>query len=66
MFFNTVIASAILAYLAAAAPTKHEPETIATVAPIESTLAALSLTQQLHLADASADRFALLQQDEQF
>jgi hypothetical protein len=66
MLFNSVIASAVVIYVAAAAPTYPEPGQSTTIASVTPATTALSFTQQLSLADTAADRFALLPQDEQF
>ena len=66
MLFNSIIASAVLAYVAVAAPTSPEPAPTTTVAPAPLASTGPSLTQQLFLADTAADRFTLLPKDEQF
>ncbi|KAG4419440.1 hypothetical protein IFR04_007397 [Cadophora malorum] len=60
MQFTSVLASAILAYVAVAAPapTANAPAPTTTVAPPAET--GLSITQKLFLADTAIDRFALL------
>ena len=76
MLFNSVIATAILASSALAAPqfsrrngNSTKPVTTTSSAPPASTTAAaggLSLTAQLFLADTAVDRFALLPNDSDF
>lgn len=66
MLLNSILAPAVLAYVAAAAPTYPELAPTTAVAPMLSASTGLSFTQQLFLADTAADRFALLPRDEQF
>jgi hypothetical protein len=61
MYFNTLIATAILASTAFAAPASMEKRANAT-----TTTSTLSLTQQLFLADTAVDRFALLPDNASF
>lgn len=71
MYLTSIIASAILASSAVAAPGnfKRNPtstSTATTPAPPAPTPAGLSLTAQLQLADTAIDRFALLPNDSDF
>ncbi len=76
MLFNSIIASAILATVAVAAPTNpdNSSTTSSVVPPPAATTASASppaptgpsLTQQLFLADTAADRYPLLPKDDQF
>ncbi|KAG4435953.1 hypothetical protein IFR05_008573 [Cadophora sp. M221] len=76
MQFTSIIASAVLAYVAVAAPT-YEPSSTSSSSPAPTTTAVAppppppaptgpSLTSQLFIADTAADRFALLPKDDQF
>lgn len=62
MYFNTLIATAILATTVLAAPASFERRANTTA----TTTNTLSLTQQLFIADTAIDRFALLPDDASF
>jgi hypothetical protein len=71
MQFTTIIATAILAFTASAAPSypRSANATAAattTIAQPAATAPALSLTQQLFLSDTAADRFTLLPSNANF
>ncbi|KAH7321792.1 RmlC-like cupin domain-containing protein [Rhexocercosporidium sp. MPI-PUGE-AT-0058] len=73
MQFTSIIASAILAYVAVAAPAAEPsatsvapPAPTTAVAPPPAAPTGPSLTSQLFIADTAADRFGLLPKDDQF
>ncbi|KAH6714663.1 hypothetical protein BKA61DRAFT_723553 [Leptodontidium sp. MPI-SDFR-AT-0119] len=66
MLFNFIIASTVLAYVAVAAPIIPELVPITTIALVLLVSTGPSLTQQLFLANITADRFILLPKDKQF